>query len=127
MSKELTISNYTLLSKLGQGAFAKVYKGHSSENPDTHVAIKIESHDIHKKEASDSALKNEIDLHSRLEHPRIIKILDSGIDATMMKHSTQETRTRSYLVTEYCSNGDLFTMIKLMDGLSEHTCKHYFR
>ena len=89
MQWELTISEYNLVSKIGQGAFAKVYKAHLLSDPDTLAAIKIESHDKYKnKQVVVNSFKNEIKLHSLLDHPNIVKYIESGIDATMTKHST---------------------------------------
>ena len=126
MSKLLTISDYQLTSKLGSGSFAKVYKAHTSENPESPVAVKVASHNKFKKDATTKVFKNEIKMHSQLDHPGIVKYLGSGIDSTLSKPSIGVTRQRCYIATEYCSGGDLFDVIKSKGGLSERQCKNYF-
>ena len=128
MQPQLTIANFNLVSALGAGTFAKVYKAHSlDECDDETYAVKIQSRDSMSHKMGKQCFLNEIFVHSQMSHPRIVKYCGGDVDATMTKHSTGQTRERSYITTEYCQNGDLFHHVLSRQGLSETLCKHYFK
>ena len=70
--------------------------------------------------------ENEIAINSMLNHPNIVKMVDAEVNAIMKKPSTQQEWVRSYIATEYCSEGDLFNKIKTENGLSQKLCKSIF-
>lgn len=64
---------YVMESKiLGQGAFAKVFRGHLKENSGHKVAIKV----IPKKKLKNkiNLIKNECQILQKLDHPNILKV-----------------------------------------------------
>ena len=83
---------------LGAGSFGKVFLSESTANPDFKVAIKV----INKEKVKDNieAIKEEVRILSKLDHPNIVKYYETYDDVKYM-----------YLVMEYCSGGELFKKI----------------
>ncbi len=90
------ISNDTKV--LGAGAFGKVFLSESIANPAFKVAIKVLSKS--KLGNQIDAIKEEVDILARLDHPNIVKYYETYIDTKYM-----------YLVMEYCPGGELFDKI----------------
>ena len=60
-------------------------------------------------------IKNEIDLHSKLNHPNIIRL-----------YSYSETEEEINILLEYAENGTLYSLIQKEKGFSEHKAYKYF-
>ncbi|XP_067941545.1 serine/threonine-protein kinase unc-51-like [Watersipora subatra] len=109
MMQEVGEYEYDLRERLGQGAFATVYKGRLRNNPEELVAIKC----IDKKRIpkSQTLLSKEIrilkDL-SRLEHENVVRLYDC-----------KESDDMLYLIIEYCNGGDLSDYLRAKHILSE--------
>lgn len=68
---------------IGEGAFAKVYKGHLLENTSQFVAIKkVDKSRLGREDLK--AIGDEIAVLQRLNHPNILKYLDSIEDRKFM-------------------------------------------
>lgn len=100
---------YQTLSPLNHGSFGMVFMAKDVRTDDT-VAIKC----ITKSSASDTCptaiaiddRSEELDIHAQLgSHPNIVSLLD-----------TFETEHHTYLVIEFCPNGDLYEAIRLNRG-----------
>jgi len=96
------LSKYKFGFLLGEGAYSEVFLGTCVETGDK-VAIKR----IHKLAKADlwtkrkGAQKDEIQLLTLLNHPKIIKLKEFF-----------ETRDKIFLVQEYCAGGNLCDMIR---------------
>ena len=103
---------YEILSKLGSGSFGNVYLARNKFT-DEKVALK----QIKKSSAnllSDGEIKDEIEILKKLDHPDIVRIIESF-----------NTRNSYYLITEYCEGGELFDQVK--NQLSELQIAVIFR
>ena len=96
---------YQKQERLGIGAFGEVWRVHQNElNRD--FAMKI----INKRRCreEDDEIKNEIEILKKLDHPKILKILEFF-----------NTRNKYYILTEYCPEGELFNEITKVGKFSE--------
>ena len=103
---------YEILSKLGSGSFGNVYLARNKFT-DEKVAMK----QIKKSSAnllSDGQIKDEIEILKNLDHPDIVRIIESF-----------NTRNSYILITEYCEGGELFDQVK--NQLSETQIAVIFR
>jgi serine/threonine protein kinase len=55
------LQDYTIVKKIGEGAFGTVFKAHKKSEPDIFYAIKVEPHNI------DSRLEYEVDIYKKLD------------------------------------------------------------
>ncbi|KAH3676004.1 hypothetical protein WICMUC_002300 [Wickerhamomyces mucosus] len=108
--KELN-PRYTIISRIGEGAFSKVYKSHDNQLNIT-VAIKIIEKSKMSNSQIDSILK-EISIMRRLDHPNVVKL-----------HNFINTKTHTFLVIEYISGGELFNQIIKYTYFSEELARH---
>ena len=91
--QQLTIGNFNLVSKLGSGTQAKVYKAHSLDDFDKdEYAVKIQSWNFISHDLGKQCFLNEMLIHSQLNHPRIVKYCGGHAEGVMAKHSTGQIR-----------------------------------
>ncbi|CAD8138121.1 unnamed protein product [Paramecium octaurelia] len=97
-----SISNYTydLNDLIGQGYSSKVYKGLNTYTNQV-VAIKVISIQQLITPISKSLLKNEINVLKLINHPNLMKVFE-----------TFETQNNTYLICEYCNEGDLADILE---------------
>ena len=96
--------SYDVGVEIGSGYSSKVYRGRSSEGE---CAVKV----IELKKYTEQSLKmldNEIKILKSLSHPNVIKCYD-----------IYKTATHCYIITEYCSNGDLLNYLTRRGKLEE--------
>jgi serine/threonine protein kinase len=55
------LQEYSIVKKIGEGAFGTVFKAHKKSEPDKYYAIKVERHNI------DSRLEYEVEIYKKLE------------------------------------------------------------
>ncbi|KAK2948701.1 putative Calcium/calmodulin-dependent protein kinase kinase 2 [Blattamonas nauphoetae] len=118
------INQYEIGGKLGQGAYGLVVKGENSENRSQKVAIKMLNKaqliaKSGKAGAADSvlnALKREIAIMKKLDHPNVVKLYEVIDDPNS---------TTLYLVMEYLPGGPCFKSGR--GALGERQCKYYLR
>ncbi|VVB13540.1 unnamed protein product [Arabis nemorensis] len=84
---------------LGQGHFAKVYYGRSVLSNES-VAIKMIDKDKVIKYGITDQIKREISVMRIVKHPNVVEL-----------HEVMATKSRIYLVLEYCKGGELFNKV----------------
>ena len=105
-------TKYEILSKLGSGSFGNVYL---ARNKFTNEKVALKQ--IKKSSAnllSDGEIKDEIEILKKLDHPDIVRIIESF-----------NTNNSYILITEYCEEGELFDQVK--NQLSETQIAVIFR
>ena len=95
----LPSKKYKVLSKLGSGSFGKVYLAQNKFTKEK-VALK-QIKKSNKELLSDGEIKDEIEILKTLEHPDIVRIIESF-----------NTKDSYVLATEYCEGGELFDQVK---------------
>ena len=95
---------YEKIKKLGEGSFGEVWLvRHKILGKE--FAMKI----IQKSPDSNiNQIKNEIEILKQLDHPNILKILEFHL-----------TNDKFYIITDYCSDGELFSEIEKKTKFSE--------
>ncbi|KAM3146403.1 hypothetical protein pb186bvf_001372 [Paramecium bursaria] len=88
------VGPYCLIREIGAGSFARVYRG-KIDGKQEDVAIKMISKQNVRNENL-SMIEKEIEILAKLDHPNIIKLVDS-----------KRTQNHFYLVFEFCEHGDL--------------------
>ena len=108
----LPSKKYKILSKLGAGSFGMVYLAQNKYTKEK-VAMK-EIKKSNKDLLSDGQIRDEIDILKKLDHPDIVRIIESF-----------NTKESYFLVTEYCEGGELFDQVR--NQLSETQIAVIFR
>lgn len=91
ISGTVAASRYILLQRLDKGGFSEVYRAVDTQNGSASVAVKLLPGSFPPGVAEEFFYR-ETESLSRMDHPRIVKILDSGYD---------DTRHQYYIVLEY--------------------------
>lgn len=100
---------------IGRGGYGKIYLAKNSKD-NKEYAIKYISKEKMKQVGVDgSVIQREIDVHIRINHPRIIKL-----------HSFLEDKYNYYLALEYAPNGNLYQYIQKKKGMPESEAFKYF-
>ena len=99
ISEYLPSKKYKILSKLGSGSFGKVYLAQNKFTKEK-VALK-QIKKSNKDLLSDGEIKDEIEILKALDHPDIVRIIESF-----------NTKDSYVLVTEYCEGGELFDQVR---------------
>ncbi|CAM9819998.1 unnamed protein product, partial [Chrysoparadoxa australica] len=109
-NKDMCQKHYNLTRTLGEGSFAKVKLAvHKVE--ETKWAIKV----IRKTSLSpedEDALKSEVDILGRLEHPNIVQLRE-----------VFDSHNNFYMVLELCTGGELFDRIVCKAHYTENEAK----
>lgn len=103
---------------IGQGAFAKVYRGyHCNTNHEVAIkAIYLDNKKISDRKLFTKRITNEIKIMLHLQHPNIITLYD---------YNFSDDLETVYLIMEYCPS-DLNTYLKEKDALSEKETNSFF-
>ena len=114
--QEKQIGNYFLEKEIGSGGFAKVYLGtHILTNEK--VAIKILNKILFKDDLINmKRFEKEITILKLVKHYNIARL-----------YEIIETPAKTYLIMEYCSNGELFDYILQHKYLDEITALNFFQ
>jgi len=100
--------NYTKDSVLGEGSFGTVYKVKQNQLKIERAMKEIKRNPKNISKDSEIEIMNEIDILKQMDHPNIVKIFEFFIQPTAF-----------YLVTEFCSGGELFNRIVEKGPFSE--------
>ena len=121
-SQKYSINNFSkvldgfLPVELGSGAYGRVYLVIHNKTKEEFALKVIEKKKLLNIHGKCDIIYNEIKIHSKLEHPNIIKL-----------YSMHETDKEINIIMEYAKNGNLFQLIaKNNSGLSEKIAFHYF-
>ena len=113
-SKSEIIGDFRIGAKIGQGTFSKVCQGIHIPTGEK-VAIKIIPKNQIKDRNDKIRIEKEICLQKKLHHQNIIQ-----------QYSILETELNIYIITEYCSGGELFDYIVSKRKLNENeSCRIY--
>ncbi|KKA22605.1 Calcium/calmodulin-dependent protein kinase, partial [Rasamsonia emersonii CBS 393.64] len=107
MPKYPGLERWTLLEKMGDGAFSNVYRARDNTGQMGEVAIKV----VRKYEMNSNQRANilkEVQIMRQLDHPNIVKLLDFS-----------ESRQYYYIILELCPGGELFHQIVRLTYFSE--------
>lgn len=91
--------NYTIKKKLGEGSYGQVWSVEHKQTGLPRAMKRIVKNPKSKKDCEKEIL-NEIDILKKMDHPNIVKIFEF-----------YNTNEGYYLITEYCSGGELFQEI----------------
>ena len=108
----LPSKKYKILSKLGSGSFGKVFLAQNKYTKEKVAMKQIKK--SNKDLLSDGKIRDEIDILKKLDHPDIVRIIESF-----------NTKDSYVLVTEYCEGGELFDQVR--NQLSETQIAVIFR
>ena len=91
------VGDFTIIKKLGDGAYSSVYKVKRLDDNDIYALKKVKMLSLTEKE-KENAL-NEVRILASIEHPNVIGFKEAFID---------EPSSSLCLVMEYADNGDVF-------------------
>jgi calcium-dependent protein kinase len=100
--------NYEILEIIGKGGFGEVKKVRHKEL-DVIRALKVIKKQKYKTPAEIKMIKNEIAVMKLVDHPNIVKLFEFFEDDDYF-----------YIITEYCSGGQLFEMIRQKKKFTEN-------
>ncbi|EEF35051.1 CBL-interacting serine/threonine-protein kinase 5 [Ricinus communis] len=112
--RHILFGKYEMGRLLGQGTFAKVYKGKNMATQES-VAIKVVHKDQVKKQGLMEQLKREISAMNLVKHPNVVELKE-----------VMATKLKVYFVMEYVRGGELFAKVK-KGKLKEDLARKYFQ
>ncbi|KAI8387578.1 Serine/threonine-protein kinase RCK2 [Nakaseomyces glabratus] len=120
------LNNYRIISKIGEGAFSRVFKAvplHNNLALPKFVAIKVvpkeDFHDHNLKKTSKLQTLNELNIHLKLTKanvPNVVKLLEF-----------QVSKKYYYFIQEYIEGGEIFNQIVKYTYFSEDLTRHVIR
>ena len=120
------LDHYTILRKLGEGAYAKVKLGQDNSTGQL-VALKILKPTYESVRATAVAQTlTEIQVLSRLSHPNILRLIGYNQQG-LYTSRTKGTVNRLYAATELAPYGDLFDILCYAPRLSEPLIRTMFK
>lgn len=112
--RNLIFGKYEMGKLLGQGTFAKVYKGRNIATNES-VAIKVISKDQVRKAGMMEQITREISVMRLVRHPNVVELKE-----------VMATRGRIYFVMEYVKGGELFAKVA-RGKLKVENARKYFQ
>ena len=108
---EIRIGPFKLLDPIGKGKFATVFLGIHEETKEKVAIKKIKKSELN----TDNLLSKEINIQKILFHPYLVKM-----------YCVIEKDENIYIITEYCSKGDIFNYIIEHEKFNEsQSCKYF--
>ena len=107
-------SDFTILEKIGEGAYGKVYKVSLKKDPSKQFALKIISKSKIETLKFAPQLQKEIKILSNCNHKNIIKLI-----------SVFHEQNSIHLLTELAKQGSLYDMLKKEKKFDEKTVLNY--
>ena len=99
----MSLKNFEVLNKLGDGAFATVFKVRRRSDGELYALKKVKMTCLKPKE-KENAL-NEVRILASINHPNIVQYKEAFID--------KETN-QLCIIMEYCDDGDLLNKIRAL-------------
>ena len=111
----MSLKDYELGKKLGEGAFGSVYKVKRKNSTTREIirALKEISKDSICDSENEEEIRNEIEVLKNLDHPNIMKIFEFFEDENNM-----------YLINEYCGGGDIAGLMDKFGVFPEFLLKY---
>ncbi|KAM0706563.1 hypothetical protein Q7P35_005890 [Cladosporium inversicolor] len=109
------LDRYTLIEKMGDGAFSNVYRAKDNDGQYPEVAIKV----VRKFEMNSTQRANilkEVQIMRNLDHPNIVQLVEFS-----------ESKQYYYIILELCPGGELFHQIVRLTYFSEDLSRHVIR
>ena len=101
--------------ELGNGSFGRVYLVTHNITEKKYALKVMNKHKLMQTYGTCQLIYNEIGIHSKLNHPNIIKL-----------YNVSETDEEINILLEYAENGTLYSLIQKEKGFSEHKAFKYF-
>ncbi|KAK3633280.1 MAPK-activated protein kinase Srk1 [Elasticomyces elasticus] len=106
------LERWTLIEKMGDGAFSNVYRARDNTGQYGEAAIKV----VRKFEMNSQQRANilkEVQIMRQLDHPNIVQLIDFS-----------ESRQYYFIILELCPGGELFHQIVRLTYFSEDLSRH---
>jgi serine/threonine protein kinase len=115
MSGSITLQDYVIQERLGQGAFGNVWMAHHIQ---TQLPVAVKVIPKSRTEAEDDRMRvhREVEFLRSLHHPNIVAF-----------YEFLEDLSNFYIVMEIAEGGTLLEMISINRSISEPTAKKYLR
>jgi len=116
LEKGSQVGPYVIIEALNRGGMAQIYRARDRSSR-RDVALKL-SLDNHQKVTSETSLRREVDLLTKLDHPGVIKVLPinlKGAKKSIDNYMAREPRipgTPWYYAMEYLPGGSLDDLLK---------------
>ena len=101
--------------ELGIGSYGRVYLVTNKFNNKKYALKVINKNKLMQIYADCRLVQNEVEIHSKLNHPNIIKL-----------YNMKETENEIQILLEYAQNGNLYDIIQKNNGLDELKAFEYF-
>ena len=122
INNNYTIENFEYLKDynnekiiIGKGGYGQLYLAINKKDGKEYAIKNVSKEKMKAVGVDISIIKREIDIHIRITHPHIIKLI-----------SYSEDRHNFYLVMEYAHKGNLYKFIQQKRGMDEDEAFHYF-
>lgn len=110
------VGNYQLVSKLGIGSYASVYKGIDVKTGQEYAVKAISKEKLGADEKLHDNLESEINIMREYSHKNVVRLFENFV-----------SNRHIYLVLEYCKGGDLAKFIKKNGRLSDRISKRFLK
>ena len=101
------LGNWILDRELGRGGMGCVYLAHDGERPERLAAVKVLAGELTSHAGSVHRFQREIEVLSRLDHPNIVHLYESGTYEGLL-----------YYVMEYVEGNDFADLLEEQDRLA---------
>jgi serum/glucocorticoid-regulated kinase 2 len=105
--KGASVEDYSLLSVIGRGTYAKVLLVRHKQEKQVY-AMKVLKKKYIQEKNQEKNIMNEKEILASLSHPFLVRLRECFQD-----------QKKLYFVLEYCPGGELFGLLSLKDRLSE--------
>ena len=110
---KLKIDDFSSLSVIGKGSYAKVLLVKKKDNQQLY-AMKILKKEAVEKKRQHQHIKNERDILIDIDHPFVIKF-----------HYSFQNERKLFFALEYCPGGELFNLLQKKRRFNEDQCRFY--